>query len=44
MFYQVIQNITNLLTDASMVGQIVDVRVTEAKTWALTGEQLESNN
>ena len=34
----------NFKGDASMVGQIVDVRVTEAKTWALTGEQLESNN
>ena len=34
----------NFKGDASMVGQIVDVRVTEAKTWTLTGEQLESNN
>ena len=34
----------NFKGDASMVGQIVDVRVTEAKTWVLTGEQLESNN
>lgn len=34
----------NFKGDASMVGQIVDVRVTEAKTWALTGEQVESGN
>lgn len=34
----------NFKGDASMVGQIVDVRVTEAKTWALTGEQVESSN
>ena len=34
----------NFKGDASMVGQIVDVRVTEAKTWALTGEQIESSN
>ena len=34
----------NFKGDASMMGQIVDVRVTEAKTWALTGEQVESGN
>ena len=34
----------NFKGDASMVGQIVDVLVTEAKTWALTGEQVESGN
>ena len=34
----------NFKGDASMVGQIVDVRVTEAKTWALTGKQIENSN
>ena len=34
----------NFKGDASMVGQSVDDRVTEAKTWALTGEQVESGN